>query len=89
MTELSPGTHVVPLDAVDDAPPGTVGKLIAGTEMRIVDLDDPAKDLGPGESGEILIRGPQVMKRLPCGRRRYGSGAALMDEVGWLHRLTG
>src|SRR5690606_6120456 len=32
MTELSPGTHVVPLDAMHDAPPGTVGRLIAGTE---------------------------------------------------------
>ncbi len=59
MTELSPGTHVVPLDAMREAPPGTVGKLIAGTEMRIVSLDDPGKDLGPGESGEILIRGPR------------------------------
>ncbi len=56
MTELSPGTHVVPLDLMEEAPPGTVGKLIAGTEMRIVSLDDPGKDLGTGESGEILIR---------------------------------
>ncbi|CAM5664821.1 AMP-binding protein [Streptomyces chartreusis] len=62
MTELSPGTHVVPLAAIQDAPAGTVGRLIAGTEMRIVSLDDPDKDLGTGESGEILIRGPQVMK---------------------------
>ena len=33
MTELSPGTHVVPLDA-HDAPPGAVGKLLPSTEMR-------------------------------------------------------
>ncbi|MER6152068.1 4-coumarate--CoA ligase family protein [Streptomyces hirsutus] len=82
MTELSPGTHVVPLDAMDDAPPGTVGKLIAGTEMRIVALDDPAKDLGPGESGEILIRGPQVMK----GYLGWPDATdAMIDEDGWLH----
>ncbi|MFH8452574.1 4-coumarate--CoA ligase family protein [Streptomyces fungicidicus] len=82
MTELSPGTHVVPLDAMDDAPPGTVGKLIAGTGMRIVSLDDPGEDLGPGESGEILIRGPQVMKGY---LGRPDATAAMIDEDGWLH----
>ncbi|MBQ0998937.1 4-coumarate--CoA ligase family protein [Streptomyces sp. RK62] len=82
MTELSPGTHVVPLGAMADAPPGTVGKLIAGTEMRIVSLDDPDKDLGVGESGEILIRGPQVMKGY---LGRPDATAAMIDADGWLH----
>ncbi|MGC0383346.1 4-coumarate--CoA ligase family protein [Streptomyces sp. SAI-129] len=82
MTELSPGTHVVPLDAMSDAPPGTVGKLIAGTEMRIVSLTDPGKDLPAGESGEILIRGPQIMKGY---LGRPDATAALIDADGWLH----
>ncbi|MER6381517.1 4-coumarate--CoA ligase family protein [Streptomyces sp. NPDC001127] len=82
MTELSPGTHVVPLDQLHDAPAGTVGRLIAGTEMRIVSLDDPGKDLGTGESGEILIRGPQVMKGY---LGRPDATAALIDADGWLH----
>ncbi|MFI9152925.1 4-coumarate--CoA ligase family protein [Streptomyces sp. NPDC053367] len=82
MTELSPGTHVVPLDAMDAAPPGTVGRLIAGTEMRIVSLDDPGKDLGTGEPGEILIRGPQVMKGY---LGRPDATAAMIDPDGWLH----
>ncbi|MBX9394953.1 4-coumarate--CoA ligase family protein [Streptomyces sp. TRM72054] len=82
MTELSPGTHVVPLDAMADAPPGTVGRLIAGTEMRIVSLDDPGKDLGTGEAGEILIRGPQVMKGY---LGRPDDTAAMIDADGWLH----
>ncbi|WP_122619665.1 4-coumarate--CoA ligase family protein [Streptomyces sp. Tu 4128] len=82
MTELSPGTHVVPLDAMADAPPGSVGKLIAGTEMRIVSLTDPGKDLPPGESGEILIRGPQIMKGY---LGRPDATAAMIDEEGWLH----
>ncbi|MGV9251672.1 4-coumarate--CoA ligase family protein [Streptomyces sp. NPDC003697] len=82
MTELSPGTHVVPLDAMRDAPAGTVGKLIAGTEMRIVSLTDPGKDLGPGEPGEILIRGPQVMKGY---LGRPDATAAMIDTDGWLH----
>ncbi|NYV76603.1 4-coumarate--CoA ligase family protein [Streptomyces sp. UH6] len=81
MTELSPGTHVVP-PLARDAPAGTVGKLIAGTEMRIVSLDDPEKDLGPGGTGEILIRGPQVMKGY-LGRPEATD--AMVDADGWLH----
>lgn len=82
MTELSPGTHVVPLDAMREAPPGTVGKLIAGTEMRIVSLDDPDKDLDVGEAGEILIRGPQIMKGY---LGHPGATADMIDTDGWLH----
>ncbi|WP_062645426.1 4-coumarate--CoA ligase family protein [Streptomyces maremycinicus] len=82
MTELSPGTHVVPLDAMRDAPAGTVGKLIAGTEMRIVSLDDPGKDLEAGEAGEILIRGPQIMKGY---LGRPDATADMIDGDGWLH----
>ncbi|MFD3834653.1 4-coumarate--CoA ligase family protein [Streptomyces sp. NPDC058642] len=82
MTELSPGTHVVPLAAMRHAPPGTVGRLVAGTEMRIVSLDDPDKDVGVGEDGEILIRGPQVMKGY---LGRPDATAAMIDADGWLH----
>jgi acyl-CoA synthetase (AMP-forming)/AMP-acid ligase II len=82
MTELSPGTHVVPLDAMREAPAGTVGKLIAGTEMRIVSLADPDKDLGVGEAGEILIRGPQIMKGY---LGRPDATDAMIDGDGWLH----
>lgn len=81
MTELSPGTHVVPLDA-ENPPPGTVGKLLPGTEMRIVSLTDPGIDVGSGTDGEILIRGPQVMKGY---LGRPDATAAMIDEDGWLH----
>ncbi|MBB6415328.1 acyl-CoA synthetase (AMP-forming)/AMP-acid ligase II [Streptomyces sp. AK010] len=64
------------------APPGTVGKLIAGTEMRVVPLDDPGKDLPAGESGEILIRGPQIMKGYPG---RPDATTAMIDPDGRLH----
>ncbi|WP_127355637.1 4-coumarate--CoA ligase family protein [Actinacidiphila soli] len=76
MTELSPGTHVVPLDA-RNPPPGAVGRLIPSTEMRIVPLDGTA----PG-TGEILIRGPQVMKGY-LGRPEDTD--AMIDEDGWVH----
>ncbi|MFF7360557.1 AMP-binding protein [Streptomyces sp. NPDC008125] len=81
MTELSPGTHVVPLSE-ENPPDGTVGKLIPGTEMRIVRLTDPGQDAEPGAEGEILIRGPQVMKGY---LGRPDATAAMIDADGWVH----
>ncbi|MFI8322786.1 4-coumarate--CoA ligase family protein [Streptomyces sp. NPDC085529] len=81
MTELSPGTHVTPL-SVENPPPGTVGRLLPSTEMRILSLDDPSKDAAPGEEGEIAIRGPQVMKGY---LGRPDATAAMIDADGWVH----
>ncbi|MFT9784924.1 4-coumarate--CoA ligase family protein [Streptomyces rhizosphaericola] len=81
MTELSPGTHVVPLSA-ERPPPGTVGRLLPNTEMRIVSLEDPARDADPGTDGEILIRGPQVMKGY---LGRPDATADMIDADGWVH----
>lgn len=81
MTELSPGTHVVPL-AAENPPPGAVGTLLPSTEMRIVSLDDPSADAPAGEPGEILIRGPQVMKGY---LGRPDATAAMIDPDGWVH----
>jgi len=42
--------------------PGTVGVPLPNTDIRIVDPDTGTRELGPGEAGEICVRGPQVMK---------------------------
>ncbi|SIT73397.1 long-chain-fatty-acid--CoA ligase [Microbacterium sp. RU33B] len=42
--------------------PGTVGLPIPGTECRVVDPDEPTKDVPFGERGELLVRGPQVFQ---------------------------
>lgn len=87
MTELSPATHVVPLD--DPAPaPGSVGKLVASTELRVRSLEGDGgrpgagDDLGVGERGEIVIRGPQVMKGY---LGRPAETDTMIDADGWLH----
>ncbi len=39
---------------------GTVGLPLPGTEVRVVDPDDPTVDVEPGTPGELLVKGPQV-----------------------------
>jgi long-chain acyl-CoA synthetase len=39
---------------------GTVGLPLPNTEIRIVDPENPTVDRGPGEEGELIVRGPQV-----------------------------
>ena len=60
MTEASPVTHVNPYSGTRKI--GSVGLAIPNTEYKIVDIDDYTKIMPQGESGEIMIKGPQVMK---------------------------
>lgn len=41
---------------------GSVGIPLPDVHIRVVDVDNPEKDLATGEVGEILIRGPQIMR---------------------------
>ena len=58
LTEASPVTHVNP-----PAKPrvGSIGLPLPDTRVRVVDLETGLRDVGPGEPGEMLIGGPQVM----------------------------
>jgi len=79
MTEASPGTHLLPLPP----PPGkedTVGVLVPGTEGRIVD-PETGRVLGIGETGEIQVRGPQVMRGY---LNRPAESADMLTGEGWL-----
>ncbi|NUT37731.1 MAG: AMP-binding protein [Hamadaea sp.] len=79
MTELSPVTHAQAYGAPDK--PASIGPLIPNTEARLVDVATGA-DVGAGESGELLIRGPQVMLGY-LGRK--AETEATIDSEGWLH----
>jgi long-chain acyl-CoA synthetase len=59
-TELSPAATIMP--ANPDEPRGSVGLPIPGTTIEIRDTGDPGKRMAGGESGEIVVAGPQVMK---------------------------
>ena len=78
MTEAAALIAVGPLDAPRR---GSVGRLVPNTEARIVDPDSGA-DLGPGRTGELWARGPQLMRGY---RDRPEATAQTVDADGWLH----
>jgi len=41
--------------------PGSIGQPLPGTEVSLVDKEDPARPPPHGEPGEIVVRGPQIM----------------------------
>ena len=41
---------------------GTIGVPFPSTLMKVVDLDDPAVEVPPGQPGELLLKGPQVFQ---------------------------
>lgn len=59
LSEASPVVTINPPGTAGK--PGSVGIPIAGTTIEIRSIDDPAKVMAQGESGEVCIRGPQVM----------------------------
>jgi len=59
--------------------PGSVGKEIPNVETRIVDEDD--NELPTGEVGQLLVRGPNVMK----GYFKMPEETARTLRNGWLH----
>jgi acyl-CoA synthetase (AMP-forming)/AMP-acid ligase II len=79
MTETAPVTHSIPLTA--DSRPGSIGPSLPNTECRVVDVED-GRDLGPGERGELWMRGPQVMKGY---WRNDEATRETVDEDGWIH----
>jgi acyl-CoA synthetase (AMP-forming)/AMP-acid ligase II len=79
LTEASGQTHMVPIDADDK--PGSAGPPVPGTHCKIVDPVTGA-ELGPGQTGEICVRGPQVMMGY---LNNPEATARTIDAEGWLH----
>jgi acyl-CoA synthetase (AMP-forming)/AMP-acid ligase II len=80
LTETSPTTHWVG-DERAGTMPGSIGPPLPNTECRIVDVAT-GENAPDGEPGELLIRGPQVMK----GYLNNPQATALaIDPDGWLH----
>ena len=84
LTEASPVTHCNPVDkTMRTVRVGSIGLPLPDTNARIVDVETGKKTLEPGKTGEIAIKGPQVMK----GYWRNPKETRLVLRAGWL--LTG
>lgn len=79
LTETSPAAIVLP-ESSAQTKLGSIGVPIADTECRIVD-PETGRDVPPGVDGEILIRGPQVMRGY---LGRPDETRAAIDDAGWL-----
>lgn len=77
LTEASPVTHANPAGAANR--PGSIGKPLPDTEARLVDPDSGG-EVGEGQAGELVVRGPQIMKGY--FNNPLATEAALKD--GWL-----
>ena len=59
LSECSPVLTANPV--ADNRKQGTIGLPLPGTDIKIVDPDDPGTTMPVGERGELLAKGPQVM----------------------------
>jgi long-chain acyl-CoA synthetase len=58
LTEASPVTHAC---LPGETRVCSIGLPMPDTKVRVVDIDNPDRDVAPGDPGEMLISGPQVM----------------------------
>ncbi len=77
LTEAGPVTHANPFDR---RRAGSIGVPLPNTDAKIVDLAS-GEDLPPGQIGELLVKGPQVMS----GYWRQPAESETLLEDGWLN----
>lgn len=93
LTEAGPSTHCTPIEG--DPNYRSAGLAFPDTEAKIVDLRLGEVEMPPGEAGELVVRGPQVMKgywRAPEETTRvlkdgwlYTGDIARVDDGGYLY----
>ena len=93
LSEASPVTHRNPITGIQK--PGSIGIPIPNTEAKIVDLETGNTSLPIGEVGELIVKGPQIMKgywNIPDETSQvlrngwlYTGDLAKMDEDGYFY----
>jgi long-chain acyl-CoA synthetase len=93
MSETPTATHCNPLQGLNKE--GSIGIPLPDVDARILDLDDEKTVLGFGEVGELVVKGPQVMKgylNMPTETANtlrdgwlYTGDIARMDEDGYFY----
>lgn len=74
---------------------GSIGQPIPGTDVKLVDKEDPTKPAPEGEPGELIFAGPQVMcgywnrpdadAEVFVGKYLRTGDVAMIDEDGFIH----
>ncbi len=86
MTETSPAGTNLPLTGTWK--PGSIGMPLPGIDMHAVALDDPRRVLGPNETGEFRIKGPNVMsgywKKPEETKAAFVDGYFLTGDIGYM-----
>jgi len=77
---LSETISQVTINPLHKPRPGSVGIPVISTDVRIVDLAEPSKEVPPGEMGELMVKGPQVTR----GYWRRPEETAAYIKDGWL-----
>ena len=80
MTELSPVSHSM-REEDDDADLNSVGVTLPNIECKLVD-PDTGEEVGPGERGELWVKGPNVMSGY---LNNPEATAVTLDDEGYLH----
>lgn len=78
LSETSPGTHANPSAR---RKLGSIGIPLVNTDSKIVDMETGMRELPPGEPGELIIKGPQVMK----GYWKKPEETAAVLKDGWFY----
>jgi long-chain acyl-CoA synthetase len=98
LTETSPCASMEPIDKPKSH---SIGVPLPDTDLKIVDIETGSQELAVGEIGEIIIKGPQVMKgywNLPTETENalrtgpdgqpgwfYSGDIGYMDPEGYFH----
>jgi len=95
LSEASSATHMAPYPA--GAPVGSIGIPLPDTDARIMDLETGRKECPPGEIGELVVKGPQIMRgywnndELTAASLKdgwfYTRDLARMDEDGFFYMV--
>jgi len=64
--------------------PGTIGQPVPATRLRLLDKEDPTRAAPPGEPGELIVNGPQVMLGYWNRPEAAASAFAELDGERWL-----
>ena len=99
LTESASPTHAVPLGACAPVDPASgalsIGVPVQNCEAKIIGLEDPDKEMPPGEAGELALKGPMIFpgywNKPSESERAFHDGyfrtgdVAIMDEQGWFY----